>query len=110
VPHTMGVGSPPYTAPEQMAGCNCDAACDAFAVGIVFVEMYYAFATASERISVLTAAGRGRVDAETIKSFPELAIAAGLATPSRRQRWTIEKARRAVRTAYLRIAEELDMA
>jgi len=108
IQHTAGVGSPLYAAPEQMLGKRCDSLCDAFAVGIVFVELYHAFATVSERIAVLKAAGRGHVDAPLLQRFPELKIAALLASPSRRHRLSVVQARKLVRTALLKISVELD--
>ena len=91
-----------------MLGRRNDSLCDAFAAGVVFIELYHAFATVSERIAVLRAAGRGHVEGSLLGRFPELNIAALLASPSRRRRLSVVQARKLVRTALLKISVELD--
>jgi hypothetical protein len=106
--HTVGVGSPLYAAPEQVAGQRCDARCDAFAAGIMFVELYYDFSTASERIAVLRAAGEGRIDSAVLCALPELLIAAALCRQRPRDRLTAAEARRQVRIRYLEVTAALE--
>jgi len=47
--HSLKVGTPMYTSPEQEAGGNYDARTDIYSLGLIFYEMLVSFSTGHER-------------------------------------------------------------
>lgn len=72
--HTLGVGSPMYASPEQLAGRECSPAVDIFAAGVVIAELYTMPTTAAERHANLNAIRSGTffTAPANIAAYPEL--------------------------------------
>ncbi|XP_076039818.1 eukaryotic translation initiation factor 2-alpha kinase 1-like isoform X2 [Oratosquilla oratoria] len=54
-PHTTGVGTKVYIAPEQLSGTNYDAKSDIYSLGIIILELYQLFNTESEKYEYIFA-------------------------------------------------------
>ena len=50
--HTVDVGTRLYMSPEQLAGGKYDNKVDMFALGLIFIELSYPFATYQEKVKV----------------------------------------------------------
>jgi serine/threonine protein kinase len=96
--HTHGLGSPLYSAPEQLAGLRCDAACDVFAAGVVFVELYLEPLTAHEREKALKEARRGAINAALLEQNPELGLAAKMLCAQPEDRVGVRDIRRVLKS------------
>lgn len=79
--HTVGLGTPSYSSPEQIAHGNYGVQTDIYALGVVFAELLCPVGTQMERADLMEALrgrrGRAtqacRLPANTAADFPELA-------------------------------------
>lgn len=95
--HTIGVGSPVYSSPEQLNGTTCHIAGDIFSLGIILAELYLKPTTVSERLTVLLKARERCFEADWLTKFPELKIAMDMLHHNPEKRISIPKAKKRLR-------------
>ena len=105
--HTVGVGSPMYSSPEQLQGKKCSATEDIFSAGIVFAELYFTPQTVSERQKLLLDARRGVYESSLEEQFgEELGIARGMVAPRPEDRLSLAEVKKRLRTLLRDLVSE----
>jgi len=90
--HTNGVGSPLYSAPEQMEAKNhYDERADIFSLGIIFFEMHHKFSTVMERVIALTNARAGKIQPSEYMSQDAVDFCVQLVKPNPKERPSAEQ-------------------
>lgn len=95
--HTVGVGSPIYSSPEQLEGKKCHAQGDVFSTGIVIAELFIKPSTVSERLDFLLKARERSFPQSMLEEFPELKVARAMLHPTPEKRLTLSKAKKRLR-------------
>ncbi|CUG86709.1 protein kinase, putative [Bodo saltans] len=95
--HTMGVGSPLYSSPEQLEGTTCQAQSDVFSIGMVIAEAYLKPSTVSERLTFLTQVRNRMFPQAMLEAFPELKVARAMLHPTPEKRLPLIKAKKRLR-------------
>ena len=69
--NTCGVGTVPYASPEQLAHTDYTTKADIYSLGIILLELFSVFSTASERAHVISdLRSRGSIPAATAALYP----------------------------------------
>jgi serine/threonine protein kinase len=96
--HTIGVGSPIYSSPEQLQGRTCSSAGDVFSAGIVLAELCFAPHTVSERQKLLLNAREGLFEAEAERVLgEELGIAKAMVASRAQDRPSLAEVKKRLR-------------
>jgi len=69
--HTMGVGTATYAAPEQKYSKDYTNKIDVYSAGIITFEMFQAFSTQMERVSLIQQMLNGQLDSDFVQSWNE---------------------------------------
>jgi serine/threonine protein kinase len=95
--HTVGVGSPIYSSPEQLEGKKCHSEGDVFSLGVVIAEAFIKPSTVSERLNFLMKARDRMFPQAMLEAFPELKVARAMLHPAPEKRLPLLKAKKRLR-------------